>query len=226
MADGDGSEGLWLNRGGLGCLKWGFVILLGLVAIGFFLPPGGRVGKRALRANCQSNLRQIGLAINGYSEDYDQDFPPSLAELWPDYVNNAKLFKCPATADTGWQDFVAGKATEKSSSYVYLPGRFAAAPGDFVLAYDRSKDHHVDAGINAVFVDGHVEWVSAAKMAEFMKRIADQEVRLPELRRKWEAEEAKKAAKAVGAPAPAPAPAPVPGDSPPAVPGGGEEEGR
>ncbi len=218
MAEQQGRASSWPNLETLGCLMVGLALTAALVFL--FLPARGNVRQRAHRANCQSNLRQIGLAINMYSEDYDQDFPPCLAELWPDYVNNAKLFKCPATADKGWQDFAAGKATEKSSSYVYLPGRFAGAPGDFALAYDRSKDNHKGDGINAVSVDGHVEWVPAAKMAEFMKRTADQEAQLPQLRRKWEEE--KKAAKAGRAPAPAPST----DDAPPATSGDGAREGR
>ncbi len=194
----------WLMNSDYSWVKWVLAAVVVMAVIGVCPGPTQRVSASAMRANCQSNLRQIGLAINGYAEDFGQDFPPSLAELYPDYVNNARLYKCPADSSASCADFAAHRATEKSSSYVYLPGRFAAAPGDFVLAYDRSKDHHVGAGINAVFVDGHVEWVPAAKMGGFMQRIADQEAQLPALRRKWEEDKA--------------ASTPAPGDASPAKP--------
>ena len=85
-----------------------------------------------------------------------------------------------------------GKATERSSSYVYLSGRFDGLPGDFVLTYDRPENHG-GRGINYVSVEGEPEWVPAGKVPSFMKRIADEEEQLPELRRKWEEDKAKSA---------------------------------
>ena len=202
------NTGLWIGLG-VGCGVGG-LMFLGLL-LGLLLPALGAVRSRALRANCQSNLRQIGLAVNGYSEDYDGDFPPSLAELYSDYVSNARLFKCPATNDRGYLDFVAGTATEASASYVYLPGRFCELPGDFFVAYDKPGNHRGD-GVNVVYVDGHVQWWklnTASDKEAFEKALADQEEQLPELRRKRD--EARKSGASL---APSTAPAPVPAYGP------------
>jgi len=137
---------------------------------------------------CRGNLRQIGLAINGYSVDYDGEFPPTFRELYPDYVNNPKLFSCPAKRSKYTKDFVSGKVGERSSSYVYLPGRFVALPGDFILAYDKPDNHDGD-GINVLFLDVHVAWRkmdTANARANFQKELAEQEAQLPELRQRWE----------------------------------------
>ncbi len=166
-------------------LRWAGPTVLLIGILGYFLSSLSGV---AMHVTCSANLRQIGLAINGYAEDYDGEFPPSLRELYPDYVNNPKLFSCVTKRCKYTGDFVSGKVSERSSSYVYLPGRFIALPGDFILAYDKPENHDGD-GINAVFVDGHVAWRkmdTANARANFQKELAEQEAQLPELRQRWE----------------------------------------
>ncbi len=51
----------------------GIAIMSLLAAILF--PVFGRVRENARRASCQSNLKQIGLAIHQYTQDYDERMP-------------------------------------------------------------------------------------------------------------------------------------------------------
>ncbi len=125
--------------------------------------------RTAMCADCVSQLRSIGCAINGYSEDYDGEFPPSWRETYPDYINNAKLFKCPATESDGWRDLAAGTVTADSSGYAYVPGLNACMPGDFVVAHDRSLANHHGYGRCVVCVDAHVEWWPASREADFQR---------------------------------------------------------
>jgi hypothetical protein len=163
----------------LGLLVWLYV----------FQPPQGRIRESAKRAACKNHLRQIGIALRLYADDHDGGFPSGLAELYPTCIDNAGIFSC-ASAPSSWKDFEpGGTVTEKSSSFTYLPGRFAKLPSDFVLAHDK-PDNHGGAGINVLRVDGTVSWVGKPELPELTKTIADQEARLPELRRKWEQERA------------------------------------
>ncbi len=196
---------LWIGLG-VGCGVGG-LLLIGIVAA-VFMSALGSVRGRAMRANCQSNLRMIGLAVNGYSEDYDGDFPPSLAHLYPNYGIDAKVFSCPSSP-SHYQDLPSGAVGSGSSGYVYLPGRFCELPGDFFVAYDKPGNHRGE-GVNVVYVDGHVQWWklgTASDKEAFEKALAVQEEQLPELRRKRD--EARKSGAPL-APSTAPVPAPVP----------------
>ena len=47
------------------------IAIIGLIAAILF-PVFGRVRENARRSSCQSNLKQIGLALIQYSQDYDE----------------------------------------------------------------------------------------------------------------------------------------------------------
>ncbi len=195
-----GTSGRWF---GLGAGCGGILLLLAGVTVGLVLPAFARKQDRLKHLYCAANLRQISQASATYAEDYDGEYPPGLAALYPDYIGNARLFKCPATYTEGWRDFAMGQATEQSSGYIYLPGRFDGLPENFVLAYDKPGNHRSDV-VNAVFVDGHIQtfkFIHAPDFERFEKMVADQEAQLPELRRKREEEKARKAAKAGDRPA-------------------------
>ncbi|HOX08598.1 MAG TPA: hypothetical protein PK280_19540 [Planctomycetota bacterium] len=80
-------------------------------------------------------------------------------------------------------DFRTGSVGEGSSSYVYLPGRSSAMPGDFILAYDKPGNHGSD-GVNVLCIDSSVMWIRKSELPGLMQKIADQEAQLPALRKK------------------------------------------
>mgnify|MGYP000887007776 CR=1 FL=1 len=149
--------------------------LLGIGALSFLalalLPKGKVVRTRSPRAHCQSNLRQIGLAANGYAEDFGGAFPPSLGELYPIYVCNARVFVCPKVDPGRWKGVSDGDVAARSD-YAFVPGLAATMPGGFILAHDKSLENHDGEGRNVVFVDAHVEWWPAKREAEFERRLA------------------------------------------------------
>ena len=73
-------------------------------------PVFGRVRENARRSTCQSNLKQIGLGITQYAQDFDEMLPPSRRDasktpwhslVFP-YLKSYQLFKCPShTGDNG-----------------------------------------------------------------------------------------------------------------------------
>ena len=152
--------------------KW-LVIVLSLVilggVVGLLLPAMNRPTGCRRRPKCKSSLRNIGLGCQLYADENDGAFPDSLMQLVPKYIDNPKIFSCPSSP-SNWEDFNSGNVTEYSSSYRLIPGMRADMPSTFILAYDKAQNHG-GVGGNAVFVDGHVEWL---RSGEFAARIEKQ----------------------------------------------------
>jgi prepilin-type processing-associated H-X9-DG protein len=191
----------------VGCIVGGLIIIG--ILVGLSPLKTRKTNEGAMRASCKNNLRQVGIAMHLYADEYDGAFPLILAQLYTgNYTDGSvKIFSCPDNPSS-YEDFRTGKITERSSSYAYFPGRWYCLPGDFILAYDKTPKNHGGDGFNVLYVDSSVRWVGRSDIPVFMKTLADQEARLPELRQKWE--EQKKAGKKsspIGSEVP---PAPVP----------------
>ncbi len=73
-------------------------IIAVLAAIMFPIFAAARADAR--RNACVSNLRQIGLALAMYRQDYDE-LPSHLSALSPGYVTDPRLYVCPSDAKQG-----------------------------------------------------------------------------------------------------------------------------
>ena len=112
------------------------VTIIALIAALLF-PVFERARAQARKATCQSNLKQIGLAFQQYTQDYDGKLPPSkagshltaegymvtgireyaLTRLMP-YVKNAQIFRCPEDTLVKGGAMVTGDSTYARISYV------------------------------------------------------------------------------------------------------------
>lgn len=86
------------------------LVVIAIIAIlaAILFPVFARARENARRASCQSNLKQIGLGIMQYTQDYDEKLPsrlnfgPTLPDQrnWRDviqpYVKSTQLFACPS----------------------------------------------------------------------------------------------------------------------------------
>jgi len=94
------------------------LVVIAIIAVlaAILFPAFARARENARRASCQSNLKQIGLGIAQYTQDYDERLPatalyapsetptaPQFASdviLWADviqpYVKSTQLFNCPS----------------------------------------------------------------------------------------------------------------------------------
>lgn len=108
------------SKGGRLALGFTLIELLVVIAIisllaAILFPVFGRVRQLAHRNTCASNMRQLGLGMLQYSQDYDETYPKAFAysnkfygnaEAWDTqiqpylgqkvaYLNRAALFQCP-----------------------------------------------------------------------------------------------------------------------------------
>lgn len=123
------------------------------------------VRERGRRTQCLSNLKQIGLAINLYKADYEEQYPTNVTDLikYSGGDENGCIYMCPSRTR-----LLAGKAPTRISEfhaapqfvgYEYLsstssvPGLAVGATIEPVIC-DKAGNHGSD-GINILFADGH-----------------------------------------------------------------------
>lgn len=117
------------------------------------------------RASCQSNLKMLSLGMLQYTQDYDERYPP--AKQWHDaimpYVQDEKLFHCPAVASGKNGYAMNWKLSKKSASVVESTAIMALIYESTTLKTNHSGEGHDIAfrhldGTNIAFADGHVKW--------------------------------------------------------------------
>lgn len=140
-----------------------------------------RIRAESKRANCLSNLKQIGLAIALYAEEYQGRCPmdsanPTLLgsmQLLSNVLTSSYILHCPSDfrpsvhEEIDWR-----KVTLLNISYSYVPNLIWQSTPDSALASDRiystsagsmwpTSGNHRGKGGNILFNDGHVAWNNA-----------------------------------------------------------------
>ena len=163
--------------------------IVGLLAA-LLLPAIKRVGDSSRSTNCQSNMRQLLIAIQLYEQDTGalpnidgagnasvaSDTSGALIKRLKSRVDNFKVFHCPAHKGRGNEespDVVSGQTTCYKYNDNTDPKFFQNRPLDnpniftttLVLLID-SMDYEPRhfGGANVGYADGHVEWLSKDKI--------------------------------------------------------------
>lgn len=138
------------------------LVVIAIIAIlaAILFPVFARARENARRSSCQSNLKQIGLSMFQYNQDYDEKFPPCngdntgfagwLVSLNP-YIKNVQILQCPSEGrapDSTWTGFndygVNWTLTLNTTTGDVLAGRLAGGrslaaltqPSSTVMLFD------------------------------------------------------------------------------------------
>ncbi|MDD5454491.1 MAG: DUF1559 domain-containing protein [Candidatus Ratteibacteria bacterium] len=184
------------------------IAIIGILAA-ILMPALQRARESARRSNCISNLKQIGLSINVYSQDWNEKFPQyyaTTANTQMDFtllIRNgvysvATVFFCPSDRDGARSmrdasffspvSFSVCDATNPCISYAYAFRLDAMEYADTAIAVDKSGNYggawqsdlvastlknHETYGVNAVFVDGRAQWVTAGSITRDIPNYAN-----------------------------------------------------
>jgi prepilin-type N-terminal cleavage/methylation domain-containing protein/prepilin-type processing-associated H-X9-DG protein len=184
------------------------LVVIAIIAIlaSILFPVFGRARENARRSSCQSNLKQIGLAMAQYQQDYDERtlvVDEDAGYTWfnpvQPYIKSTQVFRCPSLSES-WPTAAArpdsdyainGFFTHSLSIAAFQNTAEQIAMGERMKDFDETdyhpweadefephlqKDRHFD-GSNYLFADGHVKWVKWANT--FRPTVIDPTSNLP-----------------------------------------------
>ena len=152
------------------------LVVIAIIAIlaAILFPVFARARENARRSSCQSNLKQIGLGVAQYTQDYDERTVPRqgangwFGNLQP-YLKSEQIFQCPSettpppavansfTAD-GYTDYVCNGMTQRSDATPNDPTPGAGSDNNPVsLAAFNSTTQTIlvmDNGLDTAATDG------------------------------------------------------------------------
>ena len=123
------------------------LVVIAIIAIlaAILFPVFARARENARRASCQSNLKQIGLGIAQYTQDYDEMYPakppsgfgtdyqwtaPTDSGMWGNqifpYVKSTQLFKCPSVGS--YESTTVGLGHYRNYASHYVMNTFLGYP--------------------------------------------------------------------------------------------------
>lgn len=125
------------------CVAIAMIAVLGILAA-IMLPALARAREAAHKASCQNNLKQMGLIIMMYSNDdangywpaldpAAQDFVMDSAPLFPEYMADASIMKCPSDP-----------SVDTTTSYYYFG--YLLTTEDEMLAFLESYPDSLESG--------------------------------------------------------------------------------
>lgn len=151
------------------------LVVIAIIAIlaAILFPVFARARENARRTSCLSNIKQIGLGVMQYVQDYDEMYPmaynggnPSGSQYWNEvlqpYVKSTQVFRCPSSQMTG----IVGNygslrsimpISLTSDTFVRLPAIQAAASVFMVFDYGNyyaSASNVINSGDNSQYLPG------------------------------------------------------------------------
>jgi prepilin-type N-terminal cleavage/methylation domain-containing protein/prepilin-type processing-associated H-X9-DG protein len=133
-----------LSRKGFTLIELLVVIAIIAILASILFPVFARARENARRASCSSNLKQIGLGIMQYTQDYDERYVPTATSLrnWGQltqpYIKSIQVFVCPSNTAATTGSMASGGDTSvaaipRSYALSYHIGRPGGNPGERTL---------------------------------------------------------------------------------------------
>ncbi len=123
------------NRRGFTLIELLVVIAIIAILAAILFPAFAKARESARRASCSSNLKQIGIGIMQYTQEYDEKLPrtriPNVArgaeynwvQVTQPYIKSFDLFRCPSNSNggswMGWGDSVENPFPVRQSPVSY-----------------------------------------------------------------------------------------------------------
>src|SRR6059036_2988021 len=95
-----------LSKRGFTLIELLVVIAIIAILAAILFPVFAQAREKARQATCQSNVKQMSLAVKMYVQDYDQTYPPGLSPVGPGlvsaltlaqpYMKNTAIARCPS----------------------------------------------------------------------------------------------------------------------------------
>ena len=160
------------SRKGFTLIELLVVIAIIAMLASMLLPVLLRARERARRVQCAGNLREIGLAMHMYASNWGEVFPvtgvsdnkgTALGLLYPDCVDDIRLFHCPSDTTPGRKPSLDSKKLLAGGSFLYAAyGASTGSNSRLEIAADRDArgdaSNHMFDGANVLFTGGNVEW--------------------------------------------------------------------
>jgi len=166
------------------------LVVIAIIAIlaSILFPVFSRARGKARQTACLSNLKQFGLAVDMYSQDYDEmlpahndnepPYPPYdwrydtfICRLLP-YVRNEQMYRCPddrgcypiGTQNQRWWSYCYNRGCEYGPHMPYSLSAFEDPSGTILLFDGAEPDHGVELTDNNS-IDKPDEWDNDARAA-------------------------------------------------------------
>ena len=92
-----------LARSGFTLIEMLVVIAIIGILAGILLPVFSSVREKGRQTSCKSNLHQIGMAEEIYRQNYANERPLWISQLYPVYIDTEKAFICPSDTTRGME---------------------------------------------------------------------------------------------------------------------------
>lgn len=132
------------------------LVVIAIISIlaAILFPVFGRARENARRSSCQSNLKQIGLGLEQYKQDYDGYTPGSTfyQRSWPSmifaYVKSEQIFACPSGESDKVRRAILGPTSTRTYCGLTTDGDYSATTA--LQFSQRIVNGPISYGLNAI----------------------------------------------------------------------------